>query len=254
MLAVEGLCVAYGHAVALDNVSLRVPAGQVVALIGRNGAGKTTLLKTLVGLLRPRRGEIIFRGKPIAGALSPAIVARGMCLVPEGRQIFPTLTVEENLMLGGYLHHGLLRAGDRYRQDFERVVELFPWMKDRLRQRGGTLSGGEQQMLAIARALMARPTVLLLDEPSLGLAPLVIKPIFETLVALNGSGMTLLLVEQNAHLALKVSHAAYVLEEGRVVLEGSSECLRASPVVQDIYLGGASGGRKTSVRGPAAGS
>ena len=252
MLAVEGLCVAYGHAVALDNVSLRVPEGRVVALIGRNGAGKTTLLKTLVGLLRPRRGEIVFRGETISGALSPAIVARGICLVPEGRQIFPTLTVEENLMLGGYLHHGLLRAGHRYRQEFETVVQLFPWMKDRLRQKGNTLSGGEQQMLAIARALMARPTVLLLDEPSLGLAPLAIKPIFETLVALNGRGVTLLLVEQNAHLALKVSHAAYVLEEGKVVLEGSSESLRANPVVQDIYLGGASGGRKPGARGPLA--
>jgi branched-chain amino acid transport system ATP-binding protein len=243
VLAVEGVSVFYGPAIALDTVSLQVPEGQIVALIGRNGAGKTTLLKTLMGLMRPRRGTITFQGKTISGLLSPQIVAGGMGLVPEGRQIFPTLTVEENLMLGGFPRHRLLRVREQYYGDRDEVVELFPWMRERLHQRGGTLSGGEQQMLAIARALMARPKLLLLDEPSLGIAPLVIKQIFETLVKLNQGGVTLLLVEQNAHLALKVSHAAYVLEEGKIVLEGPSESLRANPVVQEIYLGGASGSR-----------
>jgi branched-chain amino acid transport system ATP-binding protein len=238
VLAVEGLSVSYGPAIALDHVNLQVREGQIVALIGRNGAGKTTLLKTLIGLMRPRRGTIVFQGKTISGLLSPRIVASGICLVPEGRQIFPTLTVEENLMLGGYLRHRLLKVGEQYPHEREIVINLFPWMRERLRQKGATLSGGEQQMLAIARALMARPKLLLLDEPSLGIAPLVIKQIFEALAKLNQGGVTLLLVEQNANLALKVSHAAYVLEEGKVVLEGSSESLRANPVIQDIYLGG----------------
>ena len=240
MLAIENLAVYYGPAIALDGVSLRVEEGQIVSLIGRNGAGKSTLMKTIAGLMRPKRGKVVFQGKNICGHSPPQIVAGGIRLVPEGRQIFPTLTVEENLMLGGFIHHNMLKVSGRFQDDLEKVIELFPWMKPRLAQKGSTLSGGEQQQLSIARALMTDPKLLLLDEPSLGVAPLVIKTIFETLKALNAQGMTILLVEQNANLALKVSHVTYVLDEGRVVLHGPSEQLRADPKIQEIYLGGGS--------------
>ena len=240
MLAIEDLSVYYGSAIALDGVGLRVEEGQIVSLIGRNGAGKTTLMKTVAGLMRPRRGKVLFQGKNICGQTPPRIVASGLRLVPEGRQIFPTLTVEENLMLGGFVQHNMVRVSGRFQQDLEKVITLFPWMKDRLAQKGSTLSGGEQQQLAIARALMTSPKLLLLDEPSLGVAPLVIKTIFDTLKELNGQGMTILLVEQNANLALRMSHVTYVLDEGRVVLHGPSEQLRADPKVQEIYLGGGS--------------
>jgi len=238
MLTVDRLSVYYGPAIALDSVSLEVEEGQIVALIGRNGAGKSTLMKTIVGLMHPRQGSISFQGRLISNLMPPQIVSAGISLVPEGRQIFPSLTVEENLMLGGFIHHGPLRVSSRYKDDLRRVLKLFPWMEERLRQKGGTLSGGQQQMLAIARALMSDPRLLLLDEPSLGVAPLVIKQVFDTLVELNRSGVTILLVEQNANLAMKVSHSVYVLDEGRVVLHGPSAELRANPQVQEIYLGG----------------
>ncbi len=242
MLTVDGLSVYYGPAIALDGVSLQVEEGQIVAMIGRNGAGKSTLMKTIVGLMHPKRGSVSLQGKDISHMAPPQIVSAGIGLVPEGRQIFPSLTVEENLMLGGFIHHNPLRVSNRYKDDLQRVLKLFPWMKERLQQKGGTLSGGQQQMLAIARALMSGPRLLLLDEPSLGVAPLVIKQIFETLVELNRMGMTILLVEQNANLAMKVSHVAYVLDEGKVVLHGPSEQLRADPQVQEIYLGGRGAG------------
>ncbi|MHB8991434.1 MAG: ABC transporter ATP-binding protein [Chloroflexota bacterium] len=238
MLSIDNLSVYYGPAIALDGVNVEVEEGQIVALIGRNGAGKSTLMKSIIGLMRPRRGGITFRGKTISGLTPPQLVSAGICLVPEGRQIFPTLTVEENLMLGGFIHHGPLRVSGRYRGDLDAVLKLFPWMEERLQQKGGTLSGGQQQMLAIARALMSGPRLLLLDEPSLGVAPLVIKSIFETLLELNRRGVTILLVEQNANLAMKISHTAYVLDEGKVVLHGPSERLRADPQLQEIYLGG----------------
>ena len=238
MLAIENLAVFYGPAIALDGVALKVEEGQIVSLIGRNGAGKTTLMKTIAGLMKPRRGTVSFQGKNLVGLTPPQIVSSGIRLVPEGRQIFPTLTVEENLMLGGFIHHNIIRVASRFQGDMEMVLNLFPWIKDRLTQKGSTLSGGEQQQLAIARALMSGPKLLLLDEPSLGVAPLVIKTIFETLVELNRRGMTILLVEQNANLALKVSHTTYVLDEGRVVLHGSSSELRADKQIQEIYLGG----------------
>lgn len=249
MLAIENLSVYYGPAIALDGVSLQVEEGQIVALIGRNGAGKTTLMKTVAGLMKPKRGTVTFQGKNVSGLNPPRIVASGISLVPEGRQIFPTLTVEENLMLGGFIHHNILRVNSSFQKDLDMVVSLFPWLKDRIGQKGSTLSGGEQQQLAIARALMSGPKLLLLDEPSLGVAPLVIKTIFETLMELNRRGMTILLVEQNANLALKVSHETYVLDEGRVVLHGRSEQLRADPQVQEIYLGG----RGTENKGPGKG-
>lgn len=244
MLSIENLAVYYGPAIALDGVSLQVEEGQIVSLIGRNGAGKTTLMKTVAGLMKPKRGAVTFQGRNISGLTPPDIVAAGIRLVPEGRQIFPTLTVEENLMLGGFIHHNILKVNSSFQKDLDMVIGLFPWVKNRIGQKGSTLSGGEQQQLAIARALMSRPKVLLLDEPSLGVAPLVIKTIFETLVELNRQGMTILLVEQNANLALKVSHAAYVLDEGRVVLHGPSEKLRADPQVQEIYLGGRGSGNR----------
>ncbi len=249
MLTADKLSVYYGPAIALDGVSLQVEQGQIVAMIGRNGAGKSTLMKTIVGLMHPRRGQVTLQGKDISHMAPPQIVSAGISLVPEGRQIFPSLTVEENLMLGGFIHHNPLRVSSRYKDDLQRVLKLFPWMEERLRQKGGTLSGGQQQMLAIARALMSDPKLLLLDEPSLGVAPLVIKQIFETLVELNRLGMTILLVEQNANLAMKVSNVAYVLDEGKVVLHGPSEQLRADPQVQEIYLGGRGSGAREQKRG-----
>ncbi len=247
MLTVEKLSVYYGPAIALDGVSLQVAEGQIVALIGRNGAGKSTLMKTIIGLMHPKRGSVSFQGKIVSHLAPPQIVSAGISLVPEGRQIFPSLTVEENLMLGGFIHHSPLRVSGRFKGDLQRVLKLFPWMEERLHQKGGTLSGGQQQMLAIARALMSGPRLLLLDEPSLGVAPLVIKSIFETLVELNRMGVTVLLVEQNANLAMKISNTVYVLDEGKVVLHGSSESLRANPQVQEIYLGGR--GRRDGVTG-----
>jgi branched-chain amino acid transport system ATP-binding protein len=235
MLEIKNLVVNYGAIAALHGISLSVPAGKIVTLLGANGAGKTTTLKTISGLLKPGSGEILYEGKNIAGLLPHQIVARGISQSPEGRMIFANLTVLENLQLGAYLQK------DRHvvRRELERVFVLFPRLKEREKQIAGTLSGGEQQMLAIGRALMSRPHLLLLDEPSLGLAPLLVKTIFEKIVGINREqGLTILLVEQNANLALEISHFGYVLETGKVVLQGSSAELRQNPQVKSAYLGG----------------
>jgi branched-chain amino acid transport system ATP-binding protein len=235
MLEIKNLAVNYGAICALHGISLSVPDGQIVTLVGANGAGKTTTLKTISGLLKPASGEIVYDGQNIAGLPPHRIVARGVSQSPEGRMIFANLSVHENLQLGAYLQ----KSRETIRRELERVFGLFPRLKEREGQIAGTLSGGEQQMLAIGRALMSRPRLLLLDEPSLGLAPLLVKTIFEKIVEINREqGLTILLVEQNANLALEVSHSAYVLETGKVVLQGSSAELRQNPKVKSAYLGG----------------
>jgi branched-chain amino acid transport system ATP-binding protein len=235
MLEIKNLVVQYGAIAALHGISLSVPDGQIVTLIGANGAGKTTTLKTISGLVKPISGEILYSGDNIAGLAPHRIVARGVSQSPEGRMIFANLTVHENLQLGAYLQ----KNRETIRLELERVFVLFPRLKEREKQVAGTLSGGEQQMLAIGRALMSRPRLLLLDEPSLGLAPLLVKTIFEKIVEINREqGLTILLVEQNANLALEISHFGYVLETGKVVLQGPSAELRQNPKVKNAYLGG----------------
>jgi len=233
LLSVEGLVVHYGVIRALSGISLAVGEGQCVALIGTNGAGKTTTLRAISGLVRPSEGSIALRGEEIVGLPAHAIVSRGLAQAPEGRGIFLNLTVKENLDLGAYL-----RADrEEIEADRERAYELFPILKERRAQVGGTLSGGEQQMLAVARALMSRPTLLLLDEPSLGLAPQVVERIFQVLRDINQAGVSLLLVEQNAHKALQIADRAYVLETGAVAMKGTGKELLASPEVRKAYLG-----------------
>jgi branched-chain amino acid transport system ATP-binding protein len=216
----------------LKGISLQVAQGEIVALLGNNGAGKTTTLKTISGLLRPRGGEVRLEDRVIHDLPPHKIVARGVAHSPEGRKVFNRLTVTENLEMGAYL-----REGAGVREDMERVFALFSRLKERRLQVAGTLSGGEQQMLAIGRALMARPRILLLDEPSMGLAPLLVEQIFETVVDINRQGTTILLVEQNAAIALSVAHRAYVLETGSIALEGGAEELSEHPEVQRAYLG-----------------
>ncbi len=232
LLRLDGLDAGYGDLTAVSGVSLEVRHGEAVALIGSNGAGKTTTLRAITGLLPCRRGRVEFAGARIDGLGSAQIVARGIAHVPEGRQLFPTLTVRDNLELGS-------RGGDRRRRDetLESVFTLFPRLRERQRQLAGTLSGGEQQMCAIGRGLMARPRLLLLDEPSLGLAPVAVKLIFETLRRVNDAGTTLLLVEQNVPRALQLSHRGYVLENGRIALAGTRADLLANPHVKQAYLG-----------------
>ena len=234
MLEINALEVRYGGIRALSGLSLKVPQGSIVTLIGANGAGKSTTLRTISGLVPTAAGSIIFDGKEIAGWPAHKIVADGLAHVPEGRLVFPDLTVRENLMMGAYLR----RDRKETASDLEWVGEFFPRLKERITQRAGTLSGGEQQMLAIGRALMGRPRCLMLDEPSLGIAPLLVETIFERLVALNKErGMTMLLVEQNASLALKISDYAYVLETGHIHLEGPSSDIKNRPEIQAAYLG-----------------
>jgi branched-chain amino acid transport system ATP-binding protein len=235
VLEIKKLSVSYGAINALHGISLYVPNGKIVTLIGANGAGKTTTLKTISGLLKPKSGEIFYDGKNIAGLPPHQIVARGISHVPEGRMIFANLTVLENLQLGAYLQEDK----QVIRRELEHVFSLFPRLQERERQIAGTLSGGEQQMLAIGRALMSKPKLLLFDEPSLGLAPLLVKTIFEKIVEINRQqGLTILLVEQNANLALEISHFGYVLETGKVVMSGDSAELRQNPQVRRAYLGG----------------
>ena len=234
MLRVEGLEAGYGQRRCLSGVSLEVRAGEIVALLGANGAGKTTTLMALSGLVRASSGEMTFKGVRLNGRAPAQIVGLGVSHVPEGRRVLPRLTVLENLELGAYRRRD--RAG--IRRDLARVVELFPILAERRRQLAGTLSGGEQQMLAIARGLMARPTLLILDEPSLGLAPKLVVTIFETIQRINREGVTLLLVEQNAYLALRIAHRGYVLEAGRVVLSDTAERLAQNPHIKAAYLGG----------------
>ena len=233
LLEVENLKVFYGAIEALRGVSLRVEAGEVVTLIGANGAGKSTTLRTISGLLQPKSGAIRFDGQSIHNWPPHKVVKSGLVQVPEGRKIFANLTVDENLQLAAFLRHD--RAA--IRADRERALELFPRIRERLKQMAGTLSGGEQQMLAIARALVARPKLLMLDEPSLGLAPQLVRSIFQVIREINREGTTILLVEQNANMALQVAHRAYVIEVGQIRMEGPAAELAASDEVRKAYLG-----------------
>jgi branched-chain amino acid transport system ATP-binding protein len=232
MLEVTDLHVYYGEIHALKGISFRVSQGEIVTLLGNNGAGKTTTLRTLSGLLAPRRGDVRFEGNSLAGVAPHDVVLKGITHVPEGRRIFNRLSVVENLEMGAYT-----RTDTAVGQDMERVFAIFPRLKERRSQVAGTLSGGEQQMLAIGRALMAKPRLLLLDEPSMGLAPVLVEQIFETVLAINQQGVTILLVEQNAAMALSIAGRGYVLETGRLPLEGDARELADNPEVRRAYLG-----------------
>ncbi|HPF60226.1 MAG TPA: ABC transporter ATP-binding protein [Candidatus Competibacteraceae bacterium] len=234
LLEVENLHVHYGNVEALHGVSLMVRQGEIVAILGANGAGKTTTLSAISGLLRSSAGEIRFEGRSIHKTPAHQLVAMGIAQAPEGRRIFGTLTVQENLSLGAFTQTDRVRIA----KNLQWIHELFPVLAERREQLAGTLSGGEQQMLAIGRALMAQPRILLLDEPSLGLAPLLVKAIFQTLWEINSAGVTIVLVEQNAHAALKLAHRGYVMEVGKIVLEDRAEVLLANSQVRDAYLGG----------------
>jgi branched-chain amino acid transport system ATP-binding protein len=233
ILSVKDLAVSYGAITALHGIALDVQKGEIVTLIGANGAGKTTTLRTISGLLKPRVGEVWFNGQNIT-AIKPHIITRmGVSHVPEGRGIFANLTVQDNLELGAYLRKDKITEAE-----YQRVFTLFPVLKERLKQNSGTLSGGEQQMLAISRALMSKPTVLLLDEPSLGLAPQMVQTIFRVIKEINAEGTTILLVEQNAHMALVTAHRGYVMETGRIILADDTKALLSSDRIRKAYLGG----------------
>ena len=234
LLTVTNLEVCYGVISALQDVSLHIAPGEIVTLIGANGAGKTTLLRTVSGLIQQRRGTILFDNVDVSTKRPHEIVRLGMSHVPEGRQVFPAHTVRENLYLGAYQDHDKARVSE----NLDRCYSLFPVLAERREQRAGTLSGGEQQMLAIGRALMARPKLLLLDEPSLGLAPLIVRKIFEIIREINAAGTTVFLVEQNAHMALAIAHRAYVLQTGRVIKSDDAKRLLEDPDVKKAYLGG----------------
>ena len=233
MLTIDGLATAYGKIEALKGVSLQANAGQVTCLLGPNGAGKSTLMLTIAGILKPKAGSIRFEDEELVGKSSAEIVARGLALVPENRLVFPALTVRENLMAGAF------RRRDRgaIRDDIDRMFVRFPRLKERVDQLAGTLSGGEQQMLAVARALMSRPRLLLMDEPSVGLAPLVVAEIFQIIRQLHSEGVSIFLVEQNAHMALKVAHHFYLMEQGRVTFSGNPGEMSGDEVIQRAYLG-----------------
>jgi branched-chain amino acid transport system ATP-binding protein len=233
MLEINDVATAYGKIEALKGVSLQAKEGQVTCLLGPNGAGKTTLMMTLSGILKPKRGSIKFEGEELVGRSPAEIVARGLALVPENRLVFPAMTVRDNLLAGAY------RRKDRaaIRDDIEKMFERFPRLKEREAQLAGTLSGGEQQMLAVARALMSRPRLLLMDEPSLGLAPLVIAEIFRIISQLHAEGVSIFLVEQNAHMAMKVAQHFYLMEQGRIGFSGSPDQLASDDVIQRAYLG-----------------
>ncbi|HOA92044.1 MAG: ABC transporter ATP-binding protein [Bacillota bacterium] len=234
MLKINNLHVYYGQIHALKGISLEVKSGEIVTLIGGNGAGKTTTLRTISGLLTPKEGEIVYQGKSTENLKAHELVASGLIHVPEGRHVFPQMSVQENLDLGAYTR----KDAQNIAEDLEQVFELFPRLKERRSQAAGTLSGGEQQMLAMARALMGRPKLLLLDEPSMGLAPLLVREIFNIITEINKTGVTILLVEQNANMALSVAQRGYVIETGKVVLEGDSASLAANEAVRKAYLGG----------------
>lgn len=233
MLTVENLSVRYGMIQAVHDVSFQVNQGEIVSLIGANGAGKTTILRTISGLIRPAAGEIQFEGRSIKKEAPQKIVASGLSQVPEGRHVFPGLTVLENLEMGAFL-----RKDNQVKEDYEQVFEKFPVLKERISQDAATLSGGEQQMLAMGRALMSKPKLLLLDEPSMGLAPIFIREIFSIIEEIQKQGTTVLLIEQNAHMALSIADRGYVLETGKVVLEGTGKELLSSEAVKKAYLGG----------------
>ena len=233
MLKVNDLVVSYGGIEALKGISLEVPEGKIVTLIGANGAGKSTLLRSIIGLVKPDSGSITYGEKQLIGLNSQQIVENGITLVPEGRRVFPNLTVLENLQIGAYLR----KDKDGIEKDIRWIYDLFPRLEERSWQMAGTLSGGEQQMLAVGRALMCRPKVLMMDESSLGLAPLIIKDIFNIIQEINRQGMTILLIEQNANMALKVADIAYVLETGRITMTGSGRELLENPEIKAAYLG-----------------
>jgi len=230
-LKISNLSVAYGGIQAVKNISIDVPKGKIVTLIGSNGAGKSTTLRTIAGVVKPKEGSIQFNGEELLGKSPDYIVTRGITLVPEGRKVFDNLTVLENLKIGAYVHKHKLE------EDIEQVYRLFPRLKERAWQFAGTLSGGEQQMLAVGRALMSRPKLIMMDEPSLGLAPLIIKDIFNIIKKVNAEGITVLLIEQNANLALKIADHAYVMETGVITLEGTGAALLADESVKEAYLG-----------------
>lgn len=233
MLEVNNVHAYYGNIHALKGISITVEEGEIVTLIGANGAGKSTTLKTICGLLKPRQGDIHLQGEDLEPYPAHKIVYKGVSMVPEGRGVFARLTVSENLDMGAYYRSD--RGG--IQKDLERVFELFPRLYERRSQVAGTLSGGEQQMLATARALMARPSLLLMDEPSMGLAPVLVESVFDTIVEINREGTTILLVEQNAHMALQIASRGYVLQSGEIVLQDSADGLRENPTVQKAYLG-----------------
>lgn len=233
MLQIKDLHVSYGGIKALRGISLDVPDGKIVTLIGANGAGKSTLLRTISGLVKPESGSIKLDNKELRALPINKICAEGIALSPEGRRVFADLTVQENLMIGAYLRH----EKEAIEYDLNWVYELFPILKQRSWQFAGTLSGGEQQMLAVGRALMSRPKILMLDEPSLGLAPLIVQQIFDIIKEINKKGVTVLLIEQNANMALKTADIAYVIETGEIVLSGSGEEVMANPMVREAYLG-----------------
>jgi branched-chain amino acid transport system ATP-binding protein len=233
ILQVKDLEVYYGSIRALQGISFHVSKGEIVTLIGANGAGKSTTLRTISGLLTPRQGEIYFQGQKINRIPAHQIVKMGISHVPEGRQIFPNLTVMENLLMGAYTR----RNRSEIQETLEEVFTRFPRLKERARQLAGTLSGGEQQMLAMGRGLMSKPTLLILDEPSMGLSPLLVEEIFEIIKNINQQGTTILLVEQNAYMALQIAHRAYVLETGRIVLSGTSKEVQSNPQIRSAYLG-----------------
>ena len=233
-LDIKNLHVYYGHIHALKGIDLHVEDGEIVTLIGANGAGKSTILRTISGLLRTKTGNVLFEGNSVAAMAPEEIVKKGISQVPEGRRIFANMSVEENLELGAYIRSD--KPG--IRKDIDKVFERFPRLGERRKQIAGTLSGGEQQMLAIGRGLMSQPRLLLLDEPSMGLAPLLVKEIFSIIKEINASGTTILLVEQNANMALSIAHQAYVLETGRITLSGSAKELMESEEVRKAYLGG----------------
>ena len=234
MLKIDNINVYYGAIHALKGISVEVNEGEIVTLIGANGAGKSTILRTISGLLKPKSGEITFEGKNIAGSPVQDIVKMSISQVPEGRRVFANMTVLENLELGAYIR----TDSKGVKEDIEKIFDRFPQLTKRRSQLAGTMSGGEQQMLAMGRALMSRPRLLLLDEPSMGLAPLLVKEIFSIIKEINASGTTVLLVEQNAHMALSIAQRAYVLETGRITLSGDAKELAASEAVQKAYLGG----------------
>ncbi|WP_416208865.1 ABC transporter ATP-binding protein [Chloroflexus sp.] len=234
LLELQNVHTYYGKIHALKGISMMVEKGEIVTLIGSNGAGKSTTLRTISGLLKPRQGQVLFNGKRIDTLPPHEIVKLGIAQSPEGRRIFPRLTVLENLEMGAFLYN---TRSPEYQADLDRVLTLFPRLRERVSQKGGTLSGGEQQMLAIGRALMTRPQVLLLDEPSMGLAPVLVEQIFEIIQTINQQGTTVLLVEQNALQALSIAHRGYVLQSGEIVLEDTAASLRDNEMVQKAYLG-----------------
>ena len=233
LLEVKDVHTYYGNIHALKGISLEVNEGEVVCLIGGNGAGKTTTLRTISGLLKPKQGEIQFKGENLANFPAHTLISKGIAMVPEGRGVFAKLTVTENLEMGAYYRNDK----DGIKKDIEYVFSLFPRLKERFKQLAGTMSGGEQQMLAMGRALMARPRLLLMDEPSMGLAPVLVETIFDIIKKVNKEGVTILLVEQNAHMALQVGHRGYVLQTGEIVLSDSAQALQRNPTVQKAYLG-----------------